>query len=151
MFESDNPGQLSAVPGALARRPRHLVLQEPGQATFDAAGYFSDLVACVDELHAAGVLEGVTDVALDSQWHSVLVLDAEGRPVTDVISWADTRPRRPPPRRTPEALEALRQRTGCAFAPMYWTWRVPWLLWDLIHTLVISIPLAMANLLWPWT
>ena len=28
---------------------------------------------------------------------------------------------------TPEDLEALRQRTGCAFAPMYWTWRVPWL------------------------
>ncbi len=127
MFETSDPGRLSAVPGALARRPRRLVLEQPGQATFDAAGYFADLVACVDELHAAGALEGVSDVAVGSQWHSVLVLDAAGRPATDVISWADTRPRRPRPACTPEALEALRQRTGCAFAPMYWTWRVPWL------------------------
>jgi gluconokinase len=127
VFETSHPGQLSSVPGALARRPRQLVLEEPGQATFDPAGYFADLVACVDELHGAGVLEGVTDVALGSQWHSVLVVDTAGQPVTDVISWADTRPRRPRPACTPEALEALRQRTGCAFAPMYWTWRVPWL------------------------
>jgi gluconokinase len=127
VFENGRPGRLSAVPGALARRSRQLVLEQPGQATFEAAGYFADLVACVDELHAAGALEGVSDVALSSQWHSVLVVDAEGQPVTDVISWADTRPQRPRPECTAEALEAVRQRTGCAFAPMYWTWRVPWL------------------------
>jgi gluconokinase len=130
VFESPGPAELAAVPGALSRRPRHLVATEPGQATFDATDYLADLIACLDELKAAGSLEGVSDVALDSQWHSLLAVDREGRAATDVISWADTRPaglRPEGPDLTPEALEDLRQRTGCAFAPMYWTWRVPWL------------------------
>ena len=127
VFEASGPAELAAVPGALARRPRHLTSLEPGQATFDGADYLADLVACLDELHAGGFLEGVTEVALDSQWHSVLAVDPDGRPATEVVSWADTRPQRPRPSCTPEDLEALRQRTGCAFAPMYWTWRVPWL------------------------
>ncbi len=131
MFEPRGPAELAAIPGALARRPRHLVATEPGQATFDAADYLSDLVACVDEVQAGGYLEGVSDVALDCQWHSLLAVDRDGSAVTDVISWADTRPARPRlegPDLTPEALEDLRQRTGCASAPMYWTWRVPWLM-----------------------
>jgi gluconokinase len=127
VFEAPEPGELSAVPGALARRPRQLTSSAPGQATFDVADYFSDLVACLDELHAGGFLEGVSDVALDCQWHSVLAVDRQGRPQTEVVSWADTRPQRPSPSCRAEALEELRQRTGCAFAPMYWTWRVPWL------------------------
>jgi gluconokinase len=127
VFEASGPFALSAVPGALARRPRKMVSQVPGQASFDGAAYFSDLVACLDELHGAGFLDGVSDVALDCQWHSVLAVGADARPRTDVVSWADTRPYRPAPDRTPEDLEELRQRTGCAFAPMYWTWRVPWL------------------------
>ena len=127
VFETVGPSELTAVPGALARRPRYLISKEPGQATFDAADYFSDLVACVDELQSKGFLDGVSDVALDCQWHSVLAIGRDGRPETDVVSWADTRPERPCPGCTPETLEELRQRTGCAFAPMYWTWRVPWL------------------------
>ena len=127
VFEASGPTELSPVPGALARRGRQLTSSAPGQATFDATDYFSDLVACLDELHAGGFLEGVGDVALDSQWHSVLAVDQKGRPATEVVSWADTRPRRPLPSLTGEALEKLRQRTGCAFAPMYWTWRLPWL------------------------
>ncbi len=127
VFEASGPLALSAVPGALARRPRQLVSQVPGQASFDGAAYFSDLVACLDELHGAGFLDGVSDVALDCQWHSVLAVGADARPRADVVSWADTRPHRPAPKCTPEDLEELRQRTGCAFAPMYWTWRVPWL------------------------
>jgi gluconokinase len=127
VFEASGPARISAVPGALARRGRQLTSSVPGQATFDATGYLSDLVACLDELHAGGFLDGVSDVALDSQWHSVLAVDRQGRPATEVVSWADTRPRRPFPDLSREELEKLRQRTGCAFAPMYWTWRVPWL------------------------
>jgi gluconokinase len=127
VFEAAGSSELEAVPGALARRRRHLISKEPGQATFGAADYFSDLVACIDELQSGGFLDGVSDVALDCQWHSVLVIGPDGRAETDVISWADTRPQRPHPGWTLETLEELRQRTGCAFAPMYWTWRVPWL------------------------
>jgi gluconokinase len=127
VFETAGPGELVPVRGAMARRPRHLVPGEPGQATFEADDYLADLVACVDELHSRGDLEGVSDVCLDSQWHSVMALGPGRRALTDVVSWADTRPARPWPGSTAEELEILRQRTGCAFAPMYWTWRLPWL------------------------
>ncbi|HTW07126.1 MAG TPA: FGGY family carbohydrate kinase [Acidimicrobiales bacterium] len=129
VFERDSAGDVGAVAGAMARRPRHIDAQAPGQATFDAEEYFADLVACIDELHAKGALEGVEAIAADSQWHSVVPVGSSGTASAPVLSWADTRPPRPRRPRQPSAasLEALRQRTGCAYASMYWTWRVPWL------------------------
>jgi gluconokinase len=127
VFETAGAGELVAVEGALAKRPRHLTSDEPGQATFDAEDYLADLVSCIDELHDRGDLEGVEEVAMDCQWHSVMAVGRDGGPVSDVVSWADTRPDRPLPGTPSDVLEELRQRTGCAFSPMYWTWRVPWL------------------------
>jgi gluconokinase len=132
VFEVAGGGMVAQVEGALARRPRQLELARSGQATFDPDGYFADLVACVDELQERDLLRGVNDVGVDSQWHSVLPLDAAGRPLGEALSWADTRarsylpPAAPPP--GDQRLEALRQRTGCAYAGLYWTRKVPWLL-----------------------
>ncbi len=129
VFETAGPGRLVAVDGAIARRPRHVSSSQPGQATFGADSYLADLVACIDELGAKGHLEGVTEVGMDCQMHSVLPVDAAGRALADVVSWADTRACPPAGAAAvgPDRRETLRQRTGCAFAPMYWTWRVPWL------------------------
>ena len=129
VFETAGPGRLAAVDGAIARRPRQVISSEPDQATFVADGYLADLVACIDELGVKGHLEGVTEVAMDCQMHSVVPVDASGRALSEVVAWADTRARRPAGAAAvgPDRLENLRQRTGCAFAPMYWTWRVPWL------------------------
>lgn len=128
------PSTVVQVAGALARRPRCLDLTQPGQATLDADSYLADLVACIDELHEHGWLENVSDIGVDSQWHSVLPLDAGGRPVGQVLSWADTRaraaipvPAAPHSGAVEERLEALRQRTGSALATLYWTCKVPWL------------------------
>lgn len=128
VFETKGTRHLEAVPGALARRPRHLDSAHPGQATFVAQDYLGDLVACIDELQQAGHLDGVSAVAPDSQWHSVMAVGPGGDALTGVVSWADTRAPAPPTSRpSPERLAGLRQRTGCAYASMYWTWRVPWL------------------------
>ncbi len=129
MFETAGPGRLAAVDGATARRLRQVSSLQPGQATFDADSYLADLVACIDELSDKGYLEGVNEVAMDCQMHSIVPLDATGRPVGEVVTWADTRARRPDGAAAvgPDVRESLRQRTGCSFAPMYWTWRVPWL------------------------
>jgi gluconokinase len=137
VFEATGPGKLRTA--EMARRERHIVTAPPGRASFDLGSYFSDLVACIDELHEKKSLSGVTDVGLSCQWHSIAALDGQGRPLGEALSWADTRPT-PPWRRSqptcseparslpgPGELEALRQRTGCAFGSMYWTWRAPWL------------------------
>jgi gluconokinase len=129
VFETAGPGRLEAVDGAIARRQRQVSSSQPGQATFGADSYLADLVACIDELASGGHLEGVDEVAMDCQMHSVLALDATGRALSEVVAWADTRARRPAGAAaiSPDKRESLRQRTGCALAPMYWTWRVPWL------------------------
>jgi gluconokinase len=129
VFETGGPGWLVAVDGAIARRPRQVNSFQPGQATFGADSYLADLVTCIDELSAKGFLEGVYEVAIDSQMHSVVPLDATGRPLSEVVAWADTRASRPASVAAigPDGRESVRQRTGCALAPMYWTWRVPWL------------------------
>jgi len=145
VFEAAGDAAPCALEGALARRPRRLNMAEPGQATFDADSYLADLVACIDELRGRGLLEGVTDVGVGCQWHSVVPLDAAGEPLGEVVSWADTRAGAlgSTAGAHPEAstlgareartlgaseAEALRQRTGCAYAPLYWTYKVPWLM-----------------------
>lgn len=124
---------LAARPGAMARRLRHLSTTKPGQATFSAASYLDDLVACIDELHSQGSLDGVRAVATDSQWHSVVAVGADGTASSEVISWADTQAgearagRGPGTERGSHDWEDLRQRTGCAYAAMYWPRKLPWL------------------------
>ena len=45
VFETGGPGRLTAVEGAIARRPRQVSSSQPGQATFGADSYLADLVA----------------------------------------------------------------------------------------------------------
>jgi gluconokinase len=148
VFELAGGGNLGQVEGAVARRQRQVDRTSPGQATFDADSYFADMVGCIDELHDRGLLDGVSDVGVDSQWHSVLPLGRSGQPLGEVVAWQDTRAythfapgatgssggaspgeasRGEASRGEAERLEALRQRTGCAFAGFYWTQKVPWL------------------------
>jgi gluconokinase len=131
VFEAADDGPPTVVEGGEARRPRRLNMAEPGQATFDPDSYLSDLVSCIDELCAKGLLRGVSDVGTGCQWHSVLPLGAGGEPLGEVVSWADTRAGaggEEGHRLDQARLEALRQRTGCAYAPLYWTRKVPWLM-----------------------
>ena len=45
----------------------------------------------IDELQAAALSSEITDVAVASQWHSLLALDARDRPVSPALTWADAR------------------------------------------------------------
>lgn len=70
----------------------------------------------------------VEAVALSTFWHSLLGIGADGRPLTPVLSWADTRSR--------AAAETLRRRlderavhgrTGCRLHPSYLPAKLLWL------------------------
>jgi gluconokinase len=78
-----------------------------------------------------GALHGVTArvdaVAIAAFWHSLVGVDARGRPVTPVIPWSDTRSAR--------EVQALREqfderavhaRTGCRLHQTYWPARLRW-------------------------
>lgn len=119
----------SAVPieGALARRKQTPAVDDDGAATLDAQAYLASLVECVDELHAAGRLDGVTHVAASAQWHSILPLDGDGKPLGPVVTWLDTRPRAAEDAPGPADEAAFHRRTGAWWHPLYWTVRIPWL------------------------
>ncbi|MFI5838110.1 FGGY family carbohydrate kinase [Catenuloplanes sp. NPDC051500] len=119
----------SAAPieGALARRKQKPAVDEGGGATLDAKAYLTALIECVDELHAAGRLDGVTHVAASAQWHSILPLDAAGEPLGPVLTWLDTRPRAGADAAGPADEAAFHERTGAWWHPLYWTVRIPWL------------------------
>lgn len=78
-----------------------------------------------------GALDGVTAridaVGIAAFWHSLLGVDGQGRPVTAVIPWSDTRSAGEVValrRRLDE--RAIHARTGCRLHPSYWPARLRW-------------------------
>ena len=116
------------VPDVLARRPTHLEIDDDGRAELDPDAVVAAIGECLDELSDAGRLRDVSDVALSCAWHSVIAVDAAGKPLTGALTWADTRAsglmgelrRRTDPARLQAATGALPHTT-------YWTVKIPWL------------------------
>ncbi|MFB9238828.1 FGGY family carbohydrate kinase [Plantactinospora siamensis] len=115
------------LPGALARRPVEIALGADGAATLDGPAYLAALGECLDELAAAGRLDGVELVAASAQWHSVVPLDAAGDPLGPVLTWLDTRPAPLPGSPVPRDPTAFHHRTGTWWHRFYWNVRLPWL------------------------
>jgi gluconokinase len=115
------------LPDALARRRSPLTIGEGGAATIDGRAYLAALVECIDELSAAGHLDGVELVATSGQWHSVVPLDPDGDPRGPVLTWLDTRPVAPSGVPGPADPDAFHRRTGTWWHRFYWSVRLPWL------------------------
>jgi gluconokinase len=117
-----------ALDGVVARRPTGLEVDDSGRAELDADAVVEAVAACIDELHAAGHLDGVELVATSCFWHSVMGTDRAGAPVTPMLTWADARATavaaRLRARTDPAALQA---RTGCWPHALYWTAKLPFL------------------------
>lgn len=101
-----------------------------GEASLDADERARAAFACIDAV--MGVLgrraPEVAAVAVSTFWHSLLGIDARGRPTTRVITWADTRAR--------DAAAVLRSeldertthaRTGCMLHASYLPAKLRWL------------------------
>lgn len=116
------------IPGALARREVEPHQGDDGKAEVDANAYVDGLIACLDELAAAGSLTGVAHVATASQWHSVLAVDPDDPALarSAVLPWLDTRAQ-PRPDRAPADDADFHARTGTWLHSLYWTAKIPWL------------------------
>ncbi|GLH98898.1 gluconate kinase [Phytohabitans aurantiacus] len=120
-------GAAKPLPQALARRKVAVAVDDDGAATIDAPAYLAALVECLDELSAAGRLDGIALVAASSQWHSVLPVDAAGAPLGPLVTWLDTRPAPLPGVDGPADADAFHQRTGAWWHRFYWSVKLPWL------------------------
>ncbi|HEU4948100.1 MAG TPA: FGGY family carbohydrate kinase [Kribbella sp.] len=114
------------VPGALARHKVLPTYGKEGEATLELEDYIEGVLSCIDSLDRAGRLDGVSDIVLSSQWHSIVALDSSGTALTPVVPWVDTRS---VPRRVPGDFDehAFHARTGVWLHRLYWTRRIPWL------------------------
>jgi gluconokinase len=117
VFESDG----TPVSGAEAR-----TRYEPTRHELDPDELVAASAAAIEEArHEAG---GVDAVAASSFMHSLLALDARGRPVTPLLTWLDLRA-------DDEAEELKREldaaavhaRTGCPLHASFWPAKLRWL------------------------
>jgi gluconokinase len=117
------------LPGASAQKSRNLSTQA-GFAELDAETAFQLVVQTIDELLTNPRVDNteIELISLSCFWHSLLAVTPEGRPLTPIFTWADTR--------QDKAVDELRMRfderevhsrTGCRFHPSYWPAKLCWL------------------------
>lgn len=118
------------VPGIQSQDTYALTLSHEGEVSVDADTLVAVVADTIDKiLKAAGpVASSIGAVATDTFWHSLIGVDGDGKAITPVITWEDTRPR--------EAAAKLRQqlkeddihrRTGARLHASYWPAKMLWM------------------------
>lgn len=119
-----------AIPAMRAQRDYQVRTDPHGMAEFDPDHLLDQTARCVDELmqRADGLSERIACVGVCTFWHSMLGLDAYGRPVTPLYTWADTRPGDAAHKLSKMLnTDAVHARTGCRLHPSYFPARLLWL------------------------
>lgn len=116
------------LPQTMVKHERTLTATDDGGAEIDAEEAFDQVVAAVDEVLDKAPKGEITHVAASCFWHSLVGVDAKGKPTTKVFGWADTRSR--------EQVSVLRKnfdeagahnRTGARFHSSFWPAKLLWL------------------------
>ena len=122
----DSRGTL--LPGTLARAACRLRTSEDGGAELDPEELAEAVEGLIDQVISVAGTRPILAVGMATFWHSLLGLDASGRPTTAVLTWADTRAARIVPMlRERLDPEAHHQRTGAYLHPSYPVARLAWL------------------------
>lgn len=117
--------EVAATQFRLARR---FSTTRDGGAEDDAESIFAQVESVVDSVLARTRVPRIEAVAVACFWHSLVGVDGEGRALTPVYGWSDTR--------ALLEVDELRRRfderetharTGCRFHPSYWPAKLLWL------------------------
>jgi gluconokinase len=119
-----------AVDDVEARRVYSMRTTPDGGVEGDPEALLALVAETVDEVLAkAGPRSSrIRAVACCTFWHSLMGLDAAGRPQTALYTWADTRAEKEG-RDLPQVMDAraYHSRTGAFFHPLYWPAKLRWL------------------------
>lgn len=118
-----------AVPGVGGHEPYTVRAAADGRSEDDADDAIARVARCVDAaLSQAGALAAhIGAVAVDTLVSNILAIDASGRPLTPLITYADTRNADDAAALRRELDErAVHQRTGCMLRTSYWPARLAW-------------------------
>lgn len=114
----------------MVKNERSLTATEDGGAEIDADEAFNQIVAAIGEvLKKSDKIKGdISHVAASSFWHSLVGIDAKGKPTTKVYGWADTRSREQVATLRKKFDEtAVHNRTGARFHSSFWPAKLLWL------------------------
>ncbi len=118
------------IRSCIAHSDRPLRTSSTGEASLDADERARAATLAIDEVlrQAGRRADEIAAVATSTFWHSLLGIDARGRPTTRLITWADTRPRGAAARLRAELDERLvHARTGCMLHASYLPAKLIWL------------------------
>ena len=118
------------VAGVEAREPVHLRTSPPGASEADPDELLAGIFRAIDRgLEQAGErAQDIGGVAVDTFVISLLGLDAAGRVIFPLTTYADTRSADDAPGLQVDFDETeIHNRTGCRFHPTYWPARLRWL------------------------
>lgn len=112
------------LPRSLAQSAVALRTDRSGQAVLDAEEWFETAAGCVREATNAQV----SAVGMSCFWHSLLGVDAAGRALTPIYTWADSRCRDDAARLREEFDERdVHAETGCMLRASFWPAKLRWL------------------------
>lgn len=122
--------QGNVLPKTFVKNERTLTATEDGGAEIDALEAFAQIEKAVDDvLKKSSKIKGeIIAAAASSFWHSLVGVDAKGKPTTKVFGWADTRSRKyvADLRKKFDETE-IHNRTGARFHSSFWTAKLLWL------------------------
>src|SRR5207249_2314129 len=101
-----------------------------GEVSVDADVLVRVMAQCIDEvlIQAGPLADEIAAVATDTFWHSLVGVDEDGRAVTSLMTWEDTRPREAAVRLCERMDESVvHARTGARLHASYWPAKLAWM------------------------
>ncbi|MBC7899148.1 MAG: gluconokinase [Saprospiraceae bacterium] len=112
------------------KHERTLSATDDGGAEIDADEAFEQVAKAIDDVlrkSKANKIE-IAYVAASSFWHSLVGIDAKGKPTTKVFGWADTRSREHVAELRKKLNETdVHNRTGARFHSSFWPAKLLWM------------------------
>ncbi len=119
---------LRRVPGSMAQRSYAVTHGEDGAAEFDVATLETHLHLCLNQTVPRAGQRPVQAIGTSCFWHSLIGVDARGKALTPVYTWADSRCREDAAHLREEMPEEpYHLRTGCMLRASYWPAKLRWL------------------------
>lgn len=109
------------IAGTTEQRTYSLRTDRDGRAELDPETVLAALVECIAGTVAQRRGQPIAAVGGSCFWHSLIGIDTRARPVTPIITWADSRCRDDAARLRITCNErAVQARTGCMLRPSFW-------------------------------
>ncbi|MGI9056508.1 MAG: gluconokinase [Pyrinomonadaceae bacterium] len=124
----DSSGEV--LPKTFVKNERTLTATDDGGAEIDALEALAQIEKAIDDVltKSAKIKGEIVAVAASSFWHSLVGIDAKGKPTTKVFGWADTRSRKYVAELRKKFDEPeIHNRTGARFHSSFWTAKILWL------------------------